>query len=242
MAGLLVVPGRFNGPSDSANGGYTCGRVSELIGGPAEVSLRSPPPLDRPLAVERKEGEVVVRDGEVVVAEGRAADGPFDGEGSLAVPEPVEVREAGEAACRGYERWAARHPFPTCFVCGPERQPGDGLRIFPGPVDDRGVHASSWTPDESVARDDGTVATECVWAALDCPTSAPVANYGEGPPVVLARLAARVEGRVEARRPHVLLSWPIAVEGRKRHAGSALFDAQGNRLAAARALWIELRD
>ncbi|MEV4624044.1 hypothetical protein AB0J74_35700, partial [Asanoa sp. NPDC049573] len=26
------------------------------------------------------------------------------------------------------------HPFPTCYVCGPER--ADGLRIFPGPVGD----------------------------------------------------------------------------------------------------------
>ena len=28
------------------------------------------------------------------------------------------------------------HPFPTCFSCGVGRDPGDGLRIFPGRVSD----------------------------------------------------------------------------------------------------------
>ena len=26
------------------------------------------------------------------------------------------------------------HPLPTCFVCGPARAKGDGLRIFAGPL------------------------------------------------------------------------------------------------------------
>ena len=46
---------------------------------------------------------------------------------------------------------------------------------------------------------------------------------------------------VEAARPHVIVSWPIAVDGRKRHAGSAIFTADGELRAYARALWIELR-
>jgi hypothetical protein len=58
---------------------------------------------------------------------------------------------------------------------------------------------------------------------------------------VLARLHARVERPVRAGEPHALLAWPLGVDGRKRHAGSALFDAEGRLLAAARALWIELR-
>jgi hypothetical protein len=48
---------RYNGPAGSANGGYTCGLVARLVGGPcAEVTLRRPPPLGRPLRVGRKDG------------------------------------------------------------------------------------------------------------------------------------------------------------------------------------------
>ena len=84
-------------------------------------------------------------------------------------------------------------------------------------------------------------APEQAWAALDCPTSAPVANFGEGPPCVLARLTARIDSPPEPGRPHVVLSWPLGLEGRKRHAGAALFSEDGLPLAVSRALWIELR-
>jgi hypothetical protein len=38
----LTIGARFNGPDGSANGGYTCGRIAALMGGNAEVTLRSP--------------------------------------------------------------------------------------------------------------------------------------------------------------------------------------------------------
>jgi hypothetical protein len=85
------------------------------------------------------------------------------------------------------------------------------------------------------------VRPECVWAALDCPTSAPVVNFGEGPACVLARFAVRVDRPIEPERPHVVVSWPLEVDGRKRHSAAALFSDDGRLLAAARALWIELR-
>src|SRR5207249_1626462 len=49
----VVIARRFSGPPDSAHGGYACAMVARYIDGTAEVSLRSPPPLERPLAVER---------------------------------------------------------------------------------------------------------------------------------------------------------------------------------------------
>ena len=42
-----------------------------------------------------------------------------------------------------------RHNFPSCFVCGPERAPGDGLRDFPG--DGRRQVAATWTPGADLA-------------------------------------------------------------------------------------------
>jgi hypothetical protein len=68
-----------------------------------------------------------------------------------------------------------------------------------------------------------------------------VANFGDGPPMVLARLTARLAASVRVGERHALVSWPLAVEGRKRHAACALFDSEGRLLCASRALWIELR-
>jgi hypothetical protein len=66
---MTVIPEQFNGPPGSANGGYTCGLVAGVLGGgPAEESLRSPPPLGRPLAVEPAGDGVELRDGDTVVA------------------------------------------------------------------------------------------------------------------------------------------------------------------------------
>jgi hypothetical protein len=231
----LTIPARFNGPLDSGNGGYTCGLVAGLLDAEvATVSLRAPPPLERPLAVARDGERVQVRDGETLVAEAGPA------ELSLDVPEAVSPDRAQAASDAGRDQWTARHPFPRCVVCGPAREPGDGLRLFPGRLDD-GRYAVPWRPDESVGDDEGKVRRECVWAALDCPTSAPVANFGDGPPVVLGSLTARVHEPVRVGEPHAIVSWPLEVDGRKRHAAAALFDADGHVIAASRAIWIELR-
>jgi hypothetical protein len=230
----MEIPPRFNGPPGSANGGYTCGLLAgRLGGGPARVSLRSPPPLGCELETIRTDDRVELRDGDRLVADGARAD--LD----LAATEAVDPARAEEASRVGYERWAADHPFPTCFACGPERRPGDGLRLFPGPLGD-GRFAAPWTPDLTLAGDDGIVRAEYVWAALDCPTSAPVTEFG-GPAAVLAQLHARIDEPVTADDPHAIVSWPLAVDGRKRHAACAIFDARGRPLALSQALWIELR-
>lgn len=232
MAALLV-PARFNGPSGSANGGYACGLIAGALGAAcAEVSLRAPPPLERELAVDRGTDGVIVRDGATLIAEGRPA-APL-----AETTDPVSPERARRAADAGYRRWSAAHPFPTCFVCGPGRE--DGMGVFPGPLGD-GRFAAGWTPEAQVADSSGSVSCEAVWAALDCPTSAPLANYGAGPPIVLARLTASIEAPVPAGEPHALVSWELGREGRKREAACALFDARGELLARSRALWIERR-
>ena len=47
----LTIPARFNGPPGSANGGVTCGMLSEATG-LNEITLRQPPPVDVELRVE----------------------------------------------------------------------------------------------------------------------------------------------------------------------------------------------
>src|SRR4051794_2058969 len=113
----VVIAQRFRGPRGSGNGGYSCGMVAQFIDGPAQVTLRQPPPLDRPLAVKENDGGIALLDGDQLVADGKPATGGFD------VPEPVGVEEAREAA-KHYE-WFHDHPYPECFVCGPQRDQGD---------------------------------------------------------------------------------------------------------------------
>lgn len=219
----MRIPVRFNGPPGSANGGYTCGLVARELGAAsAEVTLRAPPPLETELIVEHAEGGVHVTHGATLIAEGREAEVDV---GELA--EPVTWERAAEAVSVMGERWASGHPFPTCFTCGPDRD--DGLRIFPVQIDDRWV--ASWIP-----REPGVT-----WAALDCPTSAPVMNPDKDPPIVLARLAAAIDAEPAVGEPHVLVSWQLGVEGRKREAACVLFDREGKAIARSRALWIELR-
>ena len=45
----IIIDRRFNGPPNSANGGYTCGLVGTALEAPSvRVSLRKPPPLEVP--------------------------------------------------------------------------------------------------------------------------------------------------------------------------------------------------
>jgi hypothetical protein len=235
VADTLTIAARHNGPPGSANGGYTCGLLAQHV--PAEeveVTLRSPPPLERPLALAAVGEGIELRDGERLVAEARPAELRMD------VPDPVPAEELERAEAGGHEHWTAKHPFPTCFVCGPDRAPGDGLRVFPLELSG-GLFGARWRPHESLAAADGSVRPEYLWAALDCPSSAPVANFGTGPPMVLGRLTARLGCSVLAGEQHSILSWPLGRDGRKREAAAALYDSEGRLLCASKALWIELR-
>jgi hypothetical protein len=217
----MIVPGRYNGPPDSGNGGYTCGLVAGILGGVAEVTLRRPPPLDRELEVVRANGRVEIRDGEALVAEAEPAEVDAD------APAPVSVEEAAEASTR-YAGFL-HHAYNTCFVCGPGRE--DGLRVYAGPVEGRpGLVASPWTPGPEVR-------PELVWAALDCPSGWAVDDFQrEG--VLLGRMAAEIDRLPAPREPHVIVGWRVGEDGRKRFAGSVLLTAEGEVLARARSTWI----
>ena len=234
MSEVKIDP-RFCGPAESANGGYACGLLATEIAGPAEVTLRAPPPLGRVLLSRaREDGSAVLLDGETVVAEARPTT--LDGR----VPAPVTSDQATRASQR-YE-WIEEHPYPRCFVCGPERDPADGLRIFPGPVEGSELYACPWTPQESLGNGFGSVRPEFVWAALDCPSGIVTNRFGNVGMMLLGRLAVELLGPVPAGESCVLTAWTVAREGRKLDTGSALFDADGDLLASARARWIELRD
>lgn len=233
----VAIPRRFNGPPDSGNGGYSCGVVASILDAPAvEVTLRAPPPLARELDIEERDGSIAALDGDRVIAEARVDELELD------VPDPIPLADAVRSDASSPYRDAGGHWFDTCFVCGPSRREGDGLRMFPGRVGDRDLFATVFRPDESLAGDDGLVRPEVVWAALDCPTSAPIADWDdERPPSVLAQLAVRIDGPLHAGREYLALAWPLGEDGRKRRAGAALYDESGEPVAMSRALWIELK-
>jgi len=206
---------------DIAHGGYTSGLMAGALGGDsAKVRLMRPVRPGRHLELRSAAGELVeLRDGDDLLAEARPAR--LD----LHVPAPVSLAEAQAAAARfpGLHH----HLFGECFVCGPERSAGDGLRIFPGPVAGRRLVAAPWVPS---ADDTGQVPAELVWAAMDCPqlwalmVHAPASTPDS---VVTAAMATRIERPLVAGEPHVVTAWPIAREGRKWLAGAAIFGPGG---------------
>jgi hypothetical protein len=235
-APTLTVPSRFCGPADSANGGYMCGRVAGFLDGPVTVTLRRPPPLATPMTVEADAGgSVRIRHGDTLVAEAVSArDSP-----PLWVPNTVSAVEA--RAAEGRARYLQDPAFPACFVCGTRRRPGDGLRIFPGPVPGLAVWAAPWTPDASLANGSQSVRPEIAWAALDCPSgiaAAEAADLGQDTAILLGRMTATVAVLPAVGDEYQAIAWMAGRDGRKLMAGSALLGHGGEVLAVARTVWL----
>ena len=233
----VTIPARFCGPPESGNGGYTCGLLAKALpqADAVECTIRKPIPLDRKLQVDAAENHAKLLDGEEVVIEAVATDL------ELSLPDAISWAEAQEAVKRSPA--FHNHPFPTCFVCGPERSEHDGLRLFPGLVSDRGgyenMFAAAWVPAKEFADDAGKVREEFVWAAMDCPTGF-AAGFPWAGTLVTGRLAVEQTAEVFPQQRYVIMSWPTGNEGRKFHAGAALFNANGELCAKARATWIKL--
>ncbi|QOS57996.1 hypothetical protein [Thermobifida fusca] len=225
----FTIDARFNGPPTSANGGYISGRLAQYVDAPAvRVRLRQPPPLQTPMTVRRSpDGGVHLLRREQLVAEAAPAGVPQQ----HLDPVPPAVAEQASAGYRGYRN----HPFPTCFVCGPERSTGDGLRLFAGPLGgdpEADTVACAWTPPADPA------GLPLVWAALDCPGGWSVDITGR--PMLLGQMTAAVFADPRPGERHVVLGRLLGVEGRKVFTASALYDAQGTELARAEAVWIRI--
>jgi hypothetical protein len=229
----IVVSSRFNGPQTSGNGGYASGLLAARVGEPAEVNLRSPVPLDTQLELaEGEAGGLRLLDGESPIAEARPIPG-FEVE----IPATVGAEEARRAAenYRGLDDGLFSH----CFVCGRARE--DGFDVFAGRVADRDLVATPWTPPAWTAGVDGRVAPEFVWAALDCPTYFASHLEGELTLSMLVRQRGQVHAPIAVEQEHVIIAWPIEIDGRKRLAGAAVLSAAGEVLASCDALLIEPR-
>ena len=233
-AGRVLIPRRFNGPPASANGGYTSGLIARHIKGTAEISLRSPPPLDTALALLRDpDGRVRLCHHEVLVAEGAAAE-PLDVEPPVR-PSVAEAREA----LRRHPWHGTRHAFTQCYICGCARQDGLGLHFGDLPGEPT-MTAALLVADATIPHDEHGLQPEIVWGALDCPSYVPE-MWEADVPSLLARMRAEQLEPIPIGEPIVAVGWPLGSEGRKTETASALLSADGRTLARARHLWIQPR-
>jgi hypothetical protein len=245
----LIVPSRFRGPRSSGNGGWTAGALAALVDHDVPddraarwptiaVSLRQPPPLDTPLQVTDHDAETVAALDGVTVAFAEVRH---------EAPTPVDSVPADEArAATASYPGLRQHPFPTCFSCGTAREEGDGLRIFPGPVNASAGPtrvAATWTPHPSLFEDwhayhddHPRASLPVAWAALDC-VGGWAGDLTERM-MVLARITARINTLPLIGQEHVVVGEARGTEGRKTWTASTLYDADGQALASAEHLWI----
>jgi hypothetical protein len=226
----LTIPRRFCGPASSGNGGWTAGALAAYLApGPVRVTLRKPPPLDTDLAVALDGDSATATNGDVVVA----AASPADESVTAVEAITADQARAAESTFAGLDF----HPFPTCFSCGTGREAHDGLRIFPGRVDDdtegRVRVAATWTPDPSLG---GSTATlEVTWAALDC-----VGGWAGDLTqrlMVLGSMTAEIRDLPKVGAEHVLVGGARGSEGRRTWTASTLYDAAGRVLGSAEHVW-----
>jgi hypothetical protein len=230
----FTIPARFNGPPGTGNGGYACGQIAALIGEQVRIRLQRPVPLDTELFVV-----------EMADPHGVSWQVRQDGQG-VALARPTKVVLEAPAPPSYVEALAASkhyagfegHLFPTCFVCGPDRTRGDGLRIFAASLPGTDRVAAPWMPDLTLAGPDGKVRPEFIWAALDCPGY--FAAVPLGLPAVLGEFTVHVDRLVHVDEPCVIVGWKLGVDGRKYRVGTALFDEDGELCAVGEATWVAL--
>jgi hypothetical protein len=226
---VITIADRFAGPPFAANGGYTAGLLAEhLAVRGAHVQLRAPVPLNTPLEVHVDEpAAAIVRNGTTLMSAAPAS--------LIDMSHPAVDFVSAAVAAGGADREG--HPFPDCFVCGPDRSQVDGMHLFPGEMDDNTV-AVSWRPPTWQGDPTGTVPVRIVAAALDCPSAFPVVEAGNS--ALLASMTFRIDRLPRVGEHLVVIGWGRGVEGRKMWAASAIASAEGETLARAETLWIDV--
>jgi hypothetical protein len=233
----LQFDDRFCGPPGTGNGGYVAGRLAAFFAADAavEVTLRRPVPLGRTLEVSPAADGLALR----------AEDGTTLVEVRSVTPASAEApsspgRAAATEASKHFAGFAS-HSFPHCFVCGPARAVGDGLRIFPGPLTEgTATCAAPWMPDVSLADGGGKIRPEFLWAALDCPGASAVGGATLARPMLLGRITGRLFRHLCVGEAATVQAWRTGQEGRKQFAGSAVYGEDGRLCGMATATWFEV--
>lgn len=224
----LTITARHSGFPGLALGAYAGGLLAAELGPAVRVRFRRPIPIDVPLALARGTHEATLALGGVVVAEAHLGDVDVGG------APIVSVDAAGEAGDRyiGHER----HPYPSCFCCGPARGSSDGLRVFVGPVRGGRAVAGLWTAPRALADPSGRLPMEIAWSVIDCPgiwaliVDAPEDSDEQ---VVTGTLDVRVDRPLRPETRYVVTAWPMGREGRRMYAGTVVSDERGEVVVTA---------
>lgn len=243
MSTSVTISRRYCGPPESGNGGYVCGVMAEALGASdVEVTLLAPPPLERPLTIECEDDEATLLDGETIIAVARVSDEPLTNLDDA--PPAVSHDEAIDAAAAfDIDAYQKTHEYPGCYTCGPDRNEGDGLRIFPAATDRPGRYAWPWTPATSLFTGSGDLHVPEMWAALDCPSGlAWIRQDPDMGPIVLGKMAAVIHRMPALGERLVVAGWTEPPQGRRRPARSAIYAENGAVLASSRATWVLLTE
>lgn len=226
----VSIAQRFCGPPKSANGGYSCGILSKHIQGACQVRLHQPPPLNKPISLSESNGEWLLKDRDQLIGSAKSA--------VLAMVPPVPPTHQQARSAQKHYRGHQQHSFPTCFVCGPDRNHNDGLRLFCGAVEGRDMVACEWQPHTDLLDDTGNVKSEFIWSALDCPSYFALETDKT---CLLAQMTAAIDKPVPGAKPHIVYAWQRAIDGRKHYSAAAISTIDGELLARAEHLWIEIK-
>jgi hypothetical protein len=236
-----IVATRFRGPPFSGNGGYVAGSAAEFLNTsePVEVTLRSPIPLDDPMAlmVNPEGGGATIWHGETLIAELKKS------ELVLSIPTPPDWTETLAAEKNSPALIAGFHSgslsgtgiHPICFCCGADHD--EGLKIFAAAVQNGEQVAAVWKTNEKWGDDEGYLPDAFLWTALDCPGQ--FAFLADGIMTgLLGRITGQIHQRIRAGGEYLVSGWRIGIEGKKHFAGTAIHDKEGNLIASAKSVWI----
>lgn len=216
----VSIDGQFQGPDGIANGGYLAGRFGGH--GPARIVLRNPARVDTPLQAVRTHFGLTLLDGEAQIMNVEPCDAP-DPVG--VIPSAAEIDDLSTPDLTA-------HPFPRCFVCGPDNE--QGLRILFRKTG-VGVAATFTLP---VTEPVGLPPHVAIAGALDC--SSGWAVYAPSEAGVLGTFEYVVLNEPEPGQQLTVVAERRDRSGRKRIAGSSVFDTTGALVGTALATWIDI--
>ncbi len=202
--------------------------MARHLAGAAVVTLRAPPPLERPLGVRKADdGRVELHEDDTLLAEARAVALEIDD-----VP-LADFAEAEAAQARTpYDE--CNHNLPNCFVCGPKRAAAmacasSQARWRRATAAGRGRSPRLGSRWQSGRRGRshrlrvrlGGARLPTAYAGL----GARHLGMNGDEMILLGRISGRVDGRPRPGDRCVIVAWPTGRDGRKLFADSALLDA-----------------
>jgi hypothetical protein len=238
----IEISDKYCGPPMSGNGGYIAGITANKIrNSAAVVKIKAPAPLNKSLIYSlnsnNNEINLLSKDSKEVIAAAMEDSDFYMNLPELGQLSLDEIENPSEEYL-GFRK----HPFPTCFVCGPKRLPKDGMRIFSAKISDQfgfsHLHGAFWNPWKDLATADGKIRNEIIWSALDCPGGFAV-SYVEPCMIVLVKLRARILESIFTEVPYAILSWEMGRNRRQRIAGTAIYRISDRKCVAySEALWM----